>query len=327
MAKEPTKPSGKRSARGSGTAVDPIIPDDDDILKKWDVLNVFGGKVKNKTVTAESGSADETDEHVVKSFRLPMAPAKQSADVYRAYAGGPSDQGEEEARGTWGPTILSKVSATIPFVPKFTFFLGSPLGLFLTLRGARPIFDELRKKQEGEHPQDSCGGDDMPFQQPTSPFRLPSRAVYNIFHPSDPVAYRIEPLLLPVDFDESQLPPPNFLVLEGKDVRFHVKARELGGTLAKQLSGFFKNNVVKDSILTMSSNDSTNDTNDGSQMKHRREKGPVSYKFALGGKSDRVDMQLQTGLVENEYVSSVSAHASYWSNEDVLDFLIQCANE
>jgi hypothetical protein len=33
---------------------------------------------------------------------------------------------------------------TIPFTPDLTMFLGSPIGLFLTLRGAHPVFDEMR---------------------------------------------------------------------------------------------------------------------------------------------------------------------------------------
>ena len=51
--------------------------------------------------------------------------------------------------------------------------------------------------------------------------------------------------------------------------------------------------------------------------------GPTEeIKFALGGRSTRVDHQLQTGIVENEYLSAVTAHGIYWNHDDILDFVI-----
>lgn len=55
-------------------------------------------------------------------------------------------------------------------VAKF-FALGSPIAMFLTIRGIEHLSRD--------------------FQLPTCP------AVYNIFHPFDPVAYRMEPLINP----------------------------------------------------------------------------------------------------------------------------------
>ena len=44
--------------------------------------------------------------------------------------------------------------------------------------------------------------------------------------------------------------------------------------------------------------------------------------FALGGESTRVDFQMQPDVIDNEYLSAVSAHSSYFVNEDLVDFLI-----
>lgn len=57
------------------------------------------------------------------------------------------------------------------FNPHFLFALGSPLGIFFCLRGYTPD-----------------GSDDkiLPF---------PCRRIYNIYHPADPCAYRLEPLI------------------------------------------------------------------------------------------------------------------------------------
>jgi DDHD domain. len=282
----------------------------------WDILSLLGDRLKQKS--SKSGSFSnpivvvDDDDDELKSFRLPHDSSEQAADVYKAYA---TESGVQvtNKRGTWGPSIVRKVSQTIPFVPKFTFFLGSPLGLFLTLRGARPSFDDLRLKEKRPL---RIGKSSNSNVQPTSPFTLPSGAVYNIFHPSDPVAYRIEPLLLPEDFDDLNLPKPCFLMLDGKGLRLHVQARELGDSIAKTVTG----------LLSMTPSQRSIEKLPLPMVTKNKKSDELAIKFALGGKSERVDYQLQPGVVENEYISAVSAHTSYWMNDDLLEFFIQCAN-
>jgi hypothetical protein len=99
-----------------------------------------------------------------------------SSDVgYQQYASSTVTK-NNATHGSWGPSLPKPLDKVLPFEPDFTLFLGSPVGLFLTLRGAHPVFDELRKK----------GNDETNI----SPFTLPS-SVHNVFHPSDPIAYRI----------------------------------------------------------------------------------------------------------------------------------------
>jgi hypothetical protein len=50
---------------------------------------------------------------------------------------------------------------------------------------------------------------------------------------SDPVAYRLESLLLSPDLSESELPPPMYLTVHGRDVRLHVKAMQIGDVVRK----------------------------------------------------------------------------------------------
>jgi hypothetical protein len=100
---------------------------------------------------------------------------------YQAYA--QNEHADRAQNGSWGPAV-TKTLPTIPFVPESTFFLGSPLGIFLTLRGAHPVFDELRKQQQ---PQPSAvsdgGGGGGGLQAAVSPFTLPTENLYNIYHP------------------------------------------------------------------------------------------------------------------------------------------------
>lgn len=296
----------------------------------WDMLSILGDKMKETSSVSGTGTADDPIEIVLDdqdqmSFRLPQPTNEQVSGAYKSYAGVSDVQ---QGGGTWGPSLEKEVKQTLPFVPKFTFFVGSPLGLFLTLRGARPLFDEMRQSNASERKtsvdddkeavmdedkeadvdkdeeatvdkdKEAAADDDL---EPVSPFSLPSGSIYNIFHPSDPVAYRIEPLLMPQDFDDSLLPAPEFLVLDGQGVRFHVKAKEISDTLFKSISGMFR---VQDKA---------------------RQKGETTWRFKLGGSSERVDFQLQPGRLDNEYISAISAHSSYWVNSDLMDFLIQCA--
>lgn len=99
---------------------------------------------------------------------------------------------EDGSHGTWGPTLPKKMTRTIPFTPQMTVFLGSPVGLFLTLRGAHSVFDEMRAVAEAERASlIPCDNDEAERPPPVfnvtpiicSPFSLPTKALYNIFHP------------------------------------------------------------------------------------------------------------------------------------------------
>lgn len=281
------------------------------------MLSLLGDKLNTKAEASGSGTGIGTKEDpiivddTIKCYSLPDLSDTQSSPAYSAYAG----ESVGAKTGTWGPSLVTGCKQTLPFVPKFTFFLGSPLGQFLTLRGARPLFSDMRQVGEGNKVLSKADEDDSSL---ISPFCLPSGSVYNIFHPSDPVAYRIEPLLMPLDFDDTHMPNPAFVVLDGHGVRLHVKAREIGDSLAKSFSGFFK--AALDKIP-----DSTEDEDDATK-KPGKKKMRSAFKFELGGGSDRVDFQLQTGVVDNEYLSAISAHSTYWQNSDLIAFLIQAAN-
>ena len=181
------------------------------------------------------------------------------------------------ATASYGPPLPTPITThlRLPFTPKYTILLGSPVGMFLTLRNAPVLFQNASATADDTEP---------------SAFALPTR-LYNIFHPSDPVAYRIEPLLLRPGLD---IPPPAYLTVPGEDVRLHVKAKQL-------------TDLVRKSFL------------DASQPSHwvslvetavsaTKEEPPRGPQFPLGGGPDnlRVDYSLQPGLVESEYIRCVA---------------------
>ncbi len=172
--------------------------------------------------------------------------------------------------GAWGPSLAQDYDAVIPFEPEFTMFVGSPIGLFLSLRGAHASFDSIRDA----HPQ----------KPKISPFTLPTRAVYNIFSPSDPVAYRLEPMFLEHGRNNDSLPEPMYLTRLGEDVRLHVKAL--------QLVSFFTGNSrrsgkVEETPRTVEKSGSDEMEIDGPTNSDGSDNDTL--RFTLGGKSERLD--------------------------------------
>ena len=219
---------------------------------------------------------------------------------YHAYAGHsePLSNTAKTQHGTWGPFVVQNLTRTLPFVPEATVFLGSPLGIFLTLRGAHPVFDAMRKKSSA-----SQEGAEESTPLEASPFTLPTTSLYNIFHPSDPVAYRIEPLLLSPDLDpDNDLPPPLYLTAPGKQVRLDLKAKQLGDEIRKSLMDTKKSSNWGSLLSSAVTALSTDVPASGSVPKSSGGGQPnKALVFALGGKSPRVDFSLQPGVIQNEY--------------------------
>lgn len=236
-----------------------------------------------------------------------------AADVgYQNYAS--SMDADTAKNGSFGPSLPRPMKRVLPFEPHHTIFLGSPIGLFLTLRGAHPVFDMLRDKLP-----------DGPGKPKASPFRLPSGSIHNVFHPSDPVAYRIEPLLLAQGTED--LPPPLYLTREGEDVRLHVKARQLGEQVRKsivdnqlKLSSFMS--TVSSQAQSMLQQLDDRNSKTLAQQESDKDKETTPLRFPLAGKTGRLDYQLQPNVIDSEYVSAVLAHSSYFGNTDVIDYTI-----
>jgi len=285
----------------------------------WDLLTILNEYPTNKESTNEQTNTTTAEgEHWVH-----IANEGQSSDIgYQSYA---SQVNADQAKnGNVGPSLPKPLERTLPFVPQHTIFLGSPIGLFLTLRGAHPVFDALRDNLPPG-----------PGRPKASPFRLPSLGIHNIFHPSDPVAYRIEPLLLVQGTPLDELPPPQYLTKEGEGVRLHIKAKQLGDQIRKtimdpkpSLVSFFS--VVSDQAITLMQqlDDNNNNTNRSTEANptagtgiNRREEDR-EIRFPLAGRSGRLDFQLQPNVIDSEYVSAVLAHSSYFTNTDVIDYTI-----
>ena len=163
-----------------------------------------------------------------------------------------------------GSVILADLlySKSPPNVPIDAFFLlGSPLALLQCVRG------QLKAQ------------------------RMPAKRCFNIFHPHDPIAYRLEPLVNP---HVSTIPAADIPHRGGQ--RLHVALSTLGTSLWGWWAG-------------------------GSAA----EENPDVESILAANGGFRVDWVLQAspGEAASEWISAMSSHFQYWEHEDVINFIVE----
>lgn len=232
------------------------------------------------------------------------------------------------------------------------FCLGSPLGVFLALRGIRP-----QAKGTLDHiiPKDSF------------------KRLFNIYHPADPVAYRLEPLILkhystirplvihrydePNKIPYTKMESTAFAAFMGSSEILDEREREssdkdsvISGSSAmskddcpaKKKTNLNKvNSTVNSWISSLTKSMGIQDGNMSAELKmlDKMQKEAEIYE-----KSSFTDIQKQTismeeidhtdleyrldyqlrdgGGLTSGYISMVTSHTSYWTNKDIACFLL-----
>ncbi|NXD87170.1 DDHD2 Phospholipase, partial [Halcyon senegalensis] len=202
------------------------------------------------------------------------------------------------------------VSANYPqlnYKPTIFFAFGSPIGMFLTVRGVKRI-----------NPN---------YSLPTC------KGFFNIFHPFDPVAYRIEPMIVPdLEFEPMLLPHH-----KGRK-RMHLELKE-GLT---RMSVDLKNNLLGSlrvawqsftraplPAVEAASADADTEAEAGAEKQPEtkpeeppaavKEETPLITVGRLNG-GNRIDYVLQEKPIEsfNEYLFALQGHLCYWESEDTV---------
>ncbi|XP_077416075.1 LOW QUALITY PROTEIN: phospholipase DDHD1 [Vanacampus margaritifer] len=249
----------------------------------------------------------------------------------------------------------SKPSAppALKFKVENFFCMGSPLAVFLALRGIRP--------------GTSCHQDHI---LPTS---ICSR-LFNVFHPTDPVAYRLEPLILkhynnvaPVQihwcsatnsapYDEVR---PTFLNLTkeptsdtesipspstspvlprrhyGESITNLGKASILGAaSIGKGIGGILFSRFSRSNSQPTVSVGLEGGSNAEDDEQQKRTESQSAYGLSSMARPNspnadvslelerRIDFELREGLVESRYWSAVTSHTGYWCSHDIALFLL-----
>uniref|UniRef100_A0A3Q3ARF5 DDHD domain containing 2 n=1 Tax=Kryptolebias marmoratus TaxID=37003 RepID=A0A3Q3ARF5_KRYMA len=199
---------------------------------------------------------------------------------------------------------IGQVSIDYPqlaFHPQTFFAFGSPIGMFLTVRGLKRI--------------------DPNYSFPTC------KSFYNIYHPYDPVAYRIEPMIVSEVDVEPMLIPHH----KGRK-RMHL---ELKDSLTR-MSMDLKNNVLGSLRTAWQSftrlpvaalppvEEAAADVEaESSESAEQTEQPEIKMGMLNGGR--RIDFVLQEKPIEsfNEYLFAIQSHLCYWESEDTALLLLK----
>uniref|UniRef100_A0A3B4WEZ4 DDHD domain containing 2 n=1 Tax=Seriola lalandi dorsalis TaxID=1841481 RepID=A0A3B4WEZ4_SERLL len=199
---------------------------------------------------------------------------------------------------------IGQVSIDYPqlaFHPQTFFAFGSPIGMFLTVRGLKRI--------------------DPNYTFPTC------KSFYNIYHPYDPVAYRIEPMII----SEVDLEPMLIPHHKGRK-RMHL---ELKDSLTR-MSMDLKNNVLGSlrtawqsfsrlpvAALPPVDEREMSEEAESSVSTEEREQPEIKVGMLNGGR--RIDYVLQEKPIEsfNEYLFAIQSHLCYWESEDTALLLLK----
>ncbi|XP_018322614.1 phospholipase DDHD2 isoform X4 [Agrilus planipennis] len=217
------------------------------------------------------------------------------------------------AAGTGQPQLIYP---RLSFQPKAFFALGSPIGMFVTVRGL-----------------DTLGED---FALPTCP------AFFNIFHPYDPVAYRVESLINP---QLSSLKPVLIPHHKGRK-RMHLELKETMvrvGTDLKQkildsmrstigsllhFSYFSKRedeNTLEAEVDKVIEEEITEKSNQVAYEEQSEDQNSTGLSLGILNKGRRIDYVLQEAPFEifNDYIFALTSHVCYWNSEDTMLLILK----
>ena len=198
------------------------------------------------------------------------------------------------------------------------FCVGAPVGMFKLIR-RKNIRSRLAL------------GEDFDPNDPESEYASPKvRNLYNVFHPSDPVAYRMEPLVSPrfANFQPELVP----FATKG----FSTQIKDIGEGLLKLQSTLFgrgtdmagkaKKKVQKSSLNENALSDILAGLvlPEATAKAHEvdmRERDLLILKTL--NNTGRIDFCLQQGMFDFLLVSAVSAHVLYFEDEDTAAFVMK----
>ncbi|XP_053319019.1 phospholipase DDHD2 [Spea bombifrons] len=201
---------------------------------------------------------------------------------------------------------IGQVSITYPqlnFHPEIFFAWGSPIGMFLTVRGLKRI-----------NPK---------YQFPTC------KRFFNIYHPFDPVAYRIEPMVNREEEFEPMLIPHH----KGRK-RMHLELKEGLTRMGTDILGSLRiawqtftrpplpslppptaeAAVLSGSDLPLAPDGKTTENEAPACVKE----DPPQIDVGMLNGGHRFDYVLQEKPIEsfNEYLFALQSHLCYWASED-----------
>ncbi|CAN0887995.1 Phospholipase SGR2 [Linum grandiflorum] len=190
-----------------------------------------------------------------------------------------------------------------------TFYaVGSPLGVFLALRNVRIGIGQGQEYWTEE---------DITEEIPAC------NQMFNIFHPFDPVAYRIEPLVCKEYLEKR----PVIIPYHRGGKRLHIGFQEFSEDFAAR-SQMIKDrfNSIRAKVLSFRQSKNENNLDEQrNNIKDNKEKtyGSLMMERLTGSEEGRIDHMLQDKTFEHQYLQALGAHTNYWSDCDTVLFVLK----
>ncbi|XVE60731.1 hypothetical protein DITRI_Ditri05aG0151200 [Diplodiscus trichospermus] len=189
-----------------------------------------------------------------------------------------------------------------------TFFaVGSPLGVFLALRNIRI---GIGKGQDYWDEENIC--EEMPA----------CRQMFNIFHPYDPVAYRVEPLVC----KEYVTKRPVIIPYHKGGKRLHIGFQEFTEDLAARSQAVMDHlSTVRARVLTVCQSRNTDNLEgqENAEEKEERSYGSLMMERLTGSEDGQIDHVLQDKTFEHPYLQAIGSHTNYWRDYDTALFILK----
>ncbi|XP_070605421.1 phospholipase DDHD1 isoform X2 [Erythrolamprus reginae] len=310
-----------------------------DIMTGWNPVRLYEQLLEKEYDVLEHSWMTYEEQRLLEEFYLTK---KQLREI------------EDRLHGLKTSTVAK--TPALQFKVDNFFCMGSPLAVFLALRGIRPGNNGT---QDHILPRKICN------------------RLLNIFHPTDPVAYRLEPLILkhysnispvqihwynttnPLPYEHMKpsflnpakestsvsdpeslttLPSPTTSPVMsrrhyGESITNIGKASILGAaSIGKGLGGMLFSRFGRSSLPA------SQVPEPGKEGTEVEDKKPVLIQTSVGTQTfphsssgfldptieleHRIDFELREGLVESRYWSAVTSHTAYWSSMDIALFLL-----
>lgn len=189
-----------------------------------------------------------------------------------------------------------------------TFYaVGSPLGVFLALRNVRLGIGQGKEYWQEEHIIE-----EMPA----------CRQMFNIFHPFDPVAYRVEPLVCR-DYVTKR---PVIIPYHKGGKRLHIGLQEFAEDVAARSEAVMDRlNSMRDKVLTVCQSKNKESLGETAPQPQNEERsyGSLMMELLTGSQEGRMDHVLQDKTFQHAYISVLGSHTNYWRDHDTALFILK----
>ncbi|KAL0370913.1 UNVERIFIED_CONTAM: Phospholipase SGR2 [Sesamum angustifolium] len=247
-------------------------------------------KAKLKEVETERADKDKPNK---------STPVVNQSDTERAQSG------DRDSSKSYNPKIRY---TKLEFKVDTFFAVGSPLGVFLSLRNIRIGIGKGKEYWKEENINE-----EMPA----------CRRMFNIFHPFDPVAYRIEPLICK-EFIHKR---PTIIPYHRGGKRLYVRFQEFKEGLASHTQTLVDHlSTIRVKVLTICESrrtDSWDEESEDTKEKGEKSYGALMLDRLIGNEGGRIDHVLQDKTFRHPYISAIGAHTNYWRDSDTALFMLK----